>query len=52
MPIRLVQSQFTVVRPRRVATGVWGDTGSLASKLRAPAVLMVVPLWSFLRSAG
>src|SRR6266576_2706881 len=52
MPTRLVHIQFTVVRPMRVATGICGVTGSFASKLNAPLVLIEVPECNFFKSDG
>src|ERR1700738_304221 len=52
MPKRLVQSQFTEVRPTRVARGMLGFTGRSASNEMAPLTLIDCPACSFLRSAG
>ena len=52
MPMRFVHIQLMVVCSMRVASGMVGATGILASKLSTPLVLMAAPLCNFLRSAG
>src|SRR5271165_3087693 len=52
MPIRLAHIQFMVVRPTRVAKGIAGETGSLASKVRAAVTLTERPEFSFFSRAG
>src|SRR5450755_2302947 len=52
MPIRLAHIQFKVVRSIRVVSGMSGETGNLASKVRAAVTLTDFPEFSFFSSAG